>query len=410
MIIKSFHDLENYELIQNFDENGRDIRLYKFENVELSGLSNYYPDVLLHPSTLEVNNFLVLPIKEMSMSLGKKSFYEETTMEFDYKENKKKFVDEDVFFFIYNTENYYHFMYDTLPFLYTFSKLNGVKLLMNFNKNKTNLLPFVKESLELFGIGENDIIIHEEGNYYRNVYLSSSLTHNGLSNFPPRKEIFEVYERMAKNGKRGEIETYDKIYISRRTWLNGSNENIGTNYTLRRRMMNEDNLVNELEKRGFKEIFGENLTMNEKVIIFSNAKVVIGAIGGTITNCIFCNPEAIIIPLVSPDFLNINYRMKFLFRENVKLFEDTSVYIDSGDIPANVRIEILEGVNKGKLGEIERHDGGNNYLVKLANNLIGWSEEGNYDKVVESKENFKTLDKGINSPWIVNIENLCIEY
>ena len=39
--------------------------------------------------------------------LGKKSFYEETTMEFDYKENKKKFVDEDVFFFIYNTENYY---------------------------------------------------------------------------------------------------------------------------------------------------------------------------------------------------------------------------------------------------------------------------------------------------------------
>jgi len=400
MKVTSFHNLENYELIKDLDENSRDIRLYNFTNVELSGLSDRYPDVLL-----KTDNDLILPIKEMSMSLGKKSFYEETGMEFDYIENKKKFIDEEVYFFIYNTENYYHFIYDTLPFLYCYSKLN-VKLLVNFNKGKEKLLPFVKESLELFGIKDEDIIIHQDGNVYRKMYLSSSLTHNGLSNLPPRKEIFEVYKTMINNAVNTGIVVYDKIYISRRTWLNCNNDNIGTNYTLRRKLMNEDKLVEELEKEGFKEIFGENLNMKEKVLLFNSAKIVIGAIGGTITNCIFCNESAKIIPLVSPDFLNINYRMKYLFKENVKLFEDTNLFIESGDISANVRVEILEGFHKGKLGEIDKHVDGDNYIIKLADNFIGWSEDKEYDKVIENKNNFKTLDKGINSPWEVNIEKL----
>ena len=41
------------------------------------------------------------------------------------------------------------------------------------------------------------------------------------------------------------------VYISRRTWINKDKSNIGTDYTNRRKMMNEDLLVEELTKLGF---------------------------------------------------------------------------------------------------------------------------------------------------------------
>ena len=48
---------------------------------------------------------------------------------------------------------------------------------MNYNKNKNNLLPFVKESLELLNITKNDIIIHKSNNVYKNLYLHCSPHH-----------------------------------------------------------------------------------------------------------------------------------------------------------------------------------------------------------------------------------------
>ena len=101
--------------------------------------------------------------------------------------------------------------------------------------------------------------------------------------------------------------SFNKIYISRRTWINNNvTDNIGTNYTTRRKLMNEDDLVNKLKEDNFIEIFGENYSMTEKILLFYNAKVIIGAIGGTIANCVFANKETKIITIVSPEFLKIN--------------------------------------------------------------------------------------------------------
>ena len=40
------------------------------------------------------------------------------------------------------------------------------------------------------------------------------------------------------------------IYISRRTWLNSDKSNIGTDYTSRRKMINENELVEQLKVGG----------------------------------------------------------------------------------------------------------------------------------------------------------------
>ena len=396
MKIKSFFEYQNFSLISPKDENQRDIKLYDFQNVSFSGFSNYYPDVLLKQNN---ENNLILPLKEMTMSLNKKSYYEENGMEFNFIDNSKNLIKEPVYFFIYNTENYYHFIYDTLPYLYCYLKMNKVKLLMNFNQGKNKLLPFVKETLDLLEI--KDIILHEEGNVYEKLFLQSSLTHNGLSNNPPRKEIFEIYDLLIKNALDENIKTIPKIYVSRRTWINGKNENIGTNYTLRRKLMNEDELVENLKEEGFEEVFGENFSMKEKINIFNKADIVIGAIGGTITNCVFSSKKTKIITLVSPDFLNINFRMKYLFNENCILFEDTKVYLEKGEIPMNVRIES----NNGLIGEICDYENGK-YKIKLAKNLIGFNEGEEYETIMLNKNEFKTLDNGLNSPWEVNINLL----
>ena len=416
MNIISFTDIKNWHLIKNTDENDRDIKLYLFENIILSGFSEYYPDILFKSDN---DDFLILPIKEMSMSLNKKSYYEENNMIFNYKNNNDNIIniEYDTYFFIYNTENYYHFIYDTLPYLYCYLELKksnkNLKLLMNFNKNNNSMLPYVKESLELLNIKNDDIIIHNKNNFYKKVYLSSSLTHNGLSNKPPRNEIFDIYNIITENALK-HIDIYkhiivDNVYISRRTWINNiKNDNIGTNYTTRRKLMNEDELVEKLNDYNFKEFFGENLTMIEKIILFNNAKCVIGAIGSTITNCIFCNSQCKIITLVSPHFLNINYRMKYLFNNiNVIYFYNTSVHNINNEISNNVRIEITDNtsIHKSKIGEIEKKIN-DKYLIKLSNNLIGFNISDTFVKIQLSENQFKILDNGLNSNWILNINKL----
>lgn len=413
--VLSFYDLPEYELIKNKDENQRDIRLYNFENVSLTGNSCHYPDTLLKVNSQKC---LILPTKEMTLSLQKMSYYEENGMTFQtntLNTVNPNLIKDKVYFFIYNTENYYHFIYDTLPYLYCFLKLRkdtpNIKLLMNYNKNKSKLLPFVIESLQLLNITEHDIIIHNENNIYANIYLSSSLTHNGLSNEPPRKEIFEIYQEMTKNALKIFNATqlgYDNIYISRRTWINEKkSDNIGTNYTMRRKLINEDNLVDRLLQKDYKEIFGENYSMLEKIVLFSKAKTIIGAIGGTVCNCVFCDSDCKVIALVSPDFLNINYRMKYLFNDNVILFDETSLDCIDGEIPKNVRISVIDTKSEyfNKLGEIiEKKD--DKYLIKLADNYIGWNENEQYDTALLFENQFKKLDNGINSPWKVNVDKL----
>ena len=200
----------------------------------------------------------------------------------------------------------------------------------------------------------------------------------------------------------------DKIYISRRTWLNKSNlANIGTNYTTRRRLMNEDELVLKLEKNNYKEVFGENYSFSEKILLFNNAKKVIGSIGGTIVNCVFCNNNCKIICLVSPDFLRVNSRIKYsLNNKNINYFEDSYLDCKKGVIPINTRVKINID---NSLGEIENYEGFDKYLIKLGDGRnIGWNNDKDYNKIILYKKEFNILDYGLNSPWYIHLNKLSI--
>ena len=109
-------------------------------------------------------------------------------------------------------------------------------------------------------ITRSDIILVDNERQYESVYISTSYTHDIDSNLPPRKEIYDFYKDIVKitHKKFGIMDTPKKIYVSRRTWLHNNFSNIGTNYTTRRRLINEDELVEKLLTEGFTEVFTEN--------------------------------------------------------------------------------------------------------------------------------------------------------
>jgi hypothetical protein len=159
-----FKNTKVYKIIQP-EVDKRSIELYMYNDVIFTGRSMYYPDILFDCLALPY----ILPIYEQSMSLQKKSYYEENGMIFNNPELGIHYnsINEPVYFFIYNTENYYHFIYDTLPYLYCYFRLletqPNLKLVMNYNRNKTDHLPFVKETLQILNI-ENNVIIHSDNN------------------------------------------------------------------------------------------------------------------------------------------------------------------------------------------------------------------------------------------------------
>ncbi len=288
------------------DKNGRVLECVYFSSVQFTGYSKHYPMPLMYSHK---DRKLRLPTIERFMSLGRGTVYEET-MKYDMELcSSWSGCHTPVFYFAYNMANYFHFIYDTLPYLYTYFEEKKtcpeLKLLVSPAEGKDDLYPFVWETLELLGITRDDVVFLRQDVIYDYVLVGSSLTHGGLSEKPPHRFTFDIIGRL-----RGTYEGPERVYISRRTWMHNNLDNIGTNYTERRRCMNEDQVAQMFIDHGFEEVFCENLTMKEKIGIFSSAKYVSGPIGGGMANALFCPLETKVLSINSPLFFDVNDRLK----------------------------------------------------------------------------------------------------
>jgi len=399
MKIDLFKKLSIFKNIFKTDSNNREINIYKVHNTNLTGHSLFYPNVLL-----KTTNSLILPLLEKTMSLKSGTIYEKLNMEYEYQENIiSSEIDVPLFFFVYNTDNYFHFIYDTLPYLISYLELKKeiptLKLLMQYpNPQKKEMYRFVIEFLEILNITKNDIIIADKNTNYNEIYISTSYTHDIDSNFPPRKEIFDFYKQIVNivNKNYKPIKTPKKIYISRRTWLHNDFSNIGTNYTTRRRLVNEDELVDKLVKKGYKEIFAEKLTTIEKIQYFSNATHVIGAIGGGLANVLFSKKDTKLKAIISPTFLDVNNRFKFCLDCVDVEYDMRTKHVENTEFKTYMRVKTLDGLIVGEIEKI--HD--NKILVSYTDGSnTGWNSQSKYKKIELNINNVEKLDEGLNSPW-----------
>jgi capsular polysaccharide biosynthesis protein len=405
MNVISFKNFNIYKNVFLTDENGREINLYKFENCSITGLNQYYPNVLI-----KSENKLILPTLERTMSLKYGTIYEKNNMKFNYSEKDcKNIYYKPLFFFIYNTDNYFHFLYDSLPYLISYLVLKKeileLKLLMQYpNEQKTNFYPFINEFLEILNIFKEDIILVHENTLYSEIFVSTSYTHDVDSNLPPRKEIYEFYQNIVSIVKnkhsRANVSTPQKIYVSRRTWLHNDFSNIGTNYTTRRRLVNEDELVENLNRNGFTEVFTENLSTVEKIFYFSNATHVVGAIGGGISNVLFSPKTTKLEAIVSPTFLDVNKRFKYSLDCVDVNYNFNTENTEKTEFKTYMRIKTKKG---SIVGEIEKiYD--NKLLVSYTDGSnTGWNAQNEYKQIELNMGEVEKLDNGLNSPWKVYI-------
>ena len=290
-----------------------------------------------------------------------------------------------------------------------------MKILVNYpNKDKNDFYKFNKEFLEKI-LDLDCLLIHDLNNIYSKIYVSSSLTHGGYSNNPPRKEIFNIYNLIKNNINYNNINerfyNLNKIYISRRTWINNDNSNIGTDYTSRRKMMNEDQLVEKLKTNGFIEIFAENLNTDEKIYLFSNANIIIGSIGGGMANLLFSGKITKSIVIATPFFLDINFRFKYSMEHTIiKYVYDVKTYQEDNKIPLYCRTNIIDcaSIYFEKYGEICDYNKENNkYLINISNNdVAGFNNNIKFNNAWFLEIQFKLLDNGLNSPYLVDINKV----
>ncbi len=332
-----------------------------------------------------------------------------------------KRVDGSYFFFIFNFENYYHFLYDTLPYLHHYFELRmndpSCKLLLPATHT---WLQFQRECFTLLGIQERDIIYAEEGCAYETLYIPSSLTHGTISaasgetlssasNMPPSPEAYNIWNRLSENSP--PTTSPKKIYISRRTHLLADTSNVGTNYTTRRRCLNEDALVELLKEHGYVEVFCESMSMSEKISMFRSATHVAGFIGGGMANLLFSPPTTKTLCIITPYFLDINTRFKYsMDHTDIHYADCTALAPHAGPYPlySRVRINHPGTPHHEAIGEIDSWvDDYNKYIVKVPKQRVaGFSLTNVYDHIFYSAEALEPVDKGLNSPFICTIDGL----
>ncbi|MGB7893916.1 MAG: glycosyltransferase 61 family protein, partial [Microcoleus sp.] len=74
-----------------------------------------------------------------------------------------------------------------------------------------------------------------------------------------------------------------------------------------RRVLNEEYVVEVLEKFGFVSILPESLSLAEQIAHFYHAEVIVAAHGSGLTNTIFCRQGTKVIELVSPHYISHYY-------------------------------------------------------------------------------------------------------
>lgn len=380
------------------DENKRKICLYKFRDNSFFKDKTFYPECLFY--SFETNkNYNAIDEKIMSL----KDTHEVEKINEQVKFNKTE--ECPVFYFVYNTENYYHFIYDTIPYLISYKYLKKVKsnlkLLMNFpNRHKKNFYAFVIEFLQLYGISSNDIILIDDETLYKEMWLSDSYTHGVDSNAPPRKEVYEFLQSLSRS-LNIDKNYPDKIYISRRTWLHNKTENIGTNYTLKRRLINEELLINHLESLGYTEVFTENMNSIDKLSMFKNAKKVIGAIGGGLCNVLFSQPDTKLLAIISPVFLDVNYRFIHTFKNVDTTYFKNSSHFELGDFKKYMRVK--SGNIVGEICDINNDE---LTILYSPHKVAGWNNESEYKKIIKNKKDCVKLDEGLNSSWQIDLDKM----
>jgi capsular polysaccharide biosynthesis protein len=184
--------------------------------------------------------------------------------------------------------NYYHWMLDVVPRL----ELLRRHAADTMEQDPTLLLetlrePFQYEVLEWLGIPSSRVRATSERSYRGFPLIVPSLA--GQPIHPPHWCV--RYAKSALAGIGGTLPSvpHRRLYITRAGQQ-------------RRRILNEDALLDVLTERGFEAFDPTGLTVGEQAAAFGAATHVIATHGAALTNLLFCPPGARVLEFFSPTY------------------------------------------------------------------------------------------------------------
>lgn len=370
----------------------------QYKNIQFFQNHTFYPQVCFN--LVDINQSCN-PINEKVMSLLKSIDVKRDLI--NLKIDKK--YTAPLFFFIYNFDNYYHFVYDTLPYLINFFELRkeykNLKLLVNFPRGQNKLNKFVLEFLDLLGITDTDLVFVDDTTIYSCVFVSDSFTYNAAESGEPDPEVYKFFKGISKLVDTDET-LPKKIYVSRRTHKHGNYENIGTNYTTRRKLINEDELVSFLTSIGYTEVFTELLDTKTKISMFKGCTDIVGAIGGGLCNTLFSKPSTKLKCIISPYFLDVNKRFTYSFKYMDTVYFNQTENAEKALYKKYMRVNIP---SKNIIGEIQEVSDTKLLVAFDENKLSGWNSNVKYNTIEVNISEVEPLDLGLNSSWIMDLEN-----
>lgn len=181
--------------------------------------------------------------------------------------------------------NYFHWMLETLARIHLIEQTN-IKIDKYIINHRS--LPFQLETLQALGIPENQIIVPDDNFHFK----AKQLVVPSYVNLPNAWSCKYVRELFLNRVKIKRKKKYERIYIMRKN---------------RRKLTNEDEILQILKKYGFEILSTESMSVQEQIIIFHSAKIIISAHGAGLANLIFCQPGTKVIELFAPTYIENHY-------------------------------------------------------------------------------------------------------
>lgn len=195
------------------------------------------------------------------------------------------FIDETVVFagggYIFS--HFGHFLLEGLARLYPAldEKYKNIKFVFVVGRKTKSLPAFVMNFLSGLGIGPDRIILINKTTRFRGVYV------------PPQGAVITqyispimgpVYDAISQNLGNADIETYDKIYLSRGKMNDG-------------RTFGENKIEKIFYKNGYKIIYPEKLPLSHQITLARNCKYMAGTAGTALHLALFMRAPGTVIQI-----------------------------------------------------------------------------------------------------------------
>lgn len=183
--------------------------------------------------------------------------------------------------------NYYHWMFDVLA-KFDLLKRSGFNIdyyILNPRKH-----PFQYETLQLLGIPEEKII----ENYHGLHLQADQLVLASQPTMVPEWACHFLTKAIKDQCRMKQNPRYKYVYISRKNAAG-------------RKVINETELIEILEKMGFTVIELEKLAVLEQASVFASAELIISPHGAGLSNLLFANKGTKLIELFSPAYVHPIY-------------------------------------------------------------------------------------------------------